>query len=196
MFIAGNTPVQIWVMAQLLPITCFPDFPGYDVGDDGSVGSYKHFTGVAGVYEIGPVRKLLKWRWINGYPAVKLSQDRRAVYLMVHRLVLETFVGPCPPGLEARHLDGDRSNPALFDRQGMVRLAWGTPLENAADRETHGTQLFGSRIHNHKLVESQVPQVRSMLRAGMGPSEIGRLFGVAANTICDLAAGRTWKRVV
>lgn len=41
----------------------------------------------------------------------------------VHRLVLETFIGPCPDGQEARHLDGDATNNRLEN------LAW-TPQSN------------------------------------------------------------------
>ena len=49
-----------------------------------------------------------------------------------HRLVLETFRGPCPPGQEARHLNGD----PLDNR--LVNLEWGTKAENTEDQFTHG----------------------------------------------------------
>lgn len=64
----------------------------------------------------------------------------------VHVLVLEAFVGPCPPGMEARHVhDRDPLNCCLWN------LAWGTKLENGSDRVRHGTtplldltgQVFG-----------------------------------------------------
>ena len=31
----------------------------------------------------------------------------------VHELVLESFRGPCPPGMKAVHLDGDKTNNKL-----------------------------------------------------------------------------------
>ena len=49
-----------------------------------------------------------------------------------HRLVLETFRGPCPPGQEARHLNGD----PLDNR--LENLEWGTKAENEEDKFTHG----------------------------------------------------------
>ncbi len=52
----------------------------------------------------------------------------------VHQLVLEAFVGPCPSGLECRHLDG---NP---DNNQLENLRWGTRLENMADKKLHGTE--------------------------------------------------------
>lgn len=48
--------------------------------------------------------------------------------LRVHRLVLEAFVGPCPPGMETRHLDSDPAHNCLRN------LCWGTKAENGADR--------------------------------------------------------------
>jgi HNH endonuclease len=42
----------------------------------------------------------------------------------VHRLVLETFIGPCPPGMECLHSDNDPSNNKLDN------LKWGTRSDN------------------------------------------------------------------
>lgn len=46
---------------------------------------------------------------------------------MLHRVVLETFVGPPPPGSYGRHLNDDRSDNRLEN------LAWGTPQDNVND---------------------------------------------------------------
>ena len=48
------------------------------------------------------------------------------------RLVLLAFVGPCPPGQEARHLNGN----SLDNR--AENLAWGTKAENTEDQFAHG----------------------------------------------------------
>jgi hypothetical protein len=53
----------------------------------------------------------------------------------VHRLVLAAFVGPCPDGMECRHLDGNPANNRIEN------LCWGTRAENNADRVRHGTGL-------------------------------------------------------
>jgi hypothetical protein len=72
----------------------------------------------------------------------------------VHRLVLEAFVGPCPPGLMGCHGNG---NPA--DNR-LENLRWDTAKGNAADSIRHGTCYFintkGRRTAcplGHKLVE-------------------------------------------
>jgi hypothetical protein len=43
------------------------------------------------------------------------------------------FQGPCPNGLEVRHLDGNRTNPKLNN------LKYGTRIENMQDAILHGT---------------------------------------------------------
>lgn len=52
---------------------------------------------------------------------------------MVHRLVLEAFVGPCPPGMECCHFDGDSTNNHLSN------LRWDTHSSNQFDRVRHRT---------------------------------------------------------
>lgn len=83
----------------------------------------------------------------NGYLRVSLSAKRARRVAFVHVLVLEAFVGPCPPGMEARHVhDRDPRNCCLWN------LAWGTDKQNGSDRVRHGStplkdltgQVFGS----------------------------------------------------
>jgi DNA-binding CsgD family transcriptional regulator len=58
---------------------------------------------------------------------------------LVHRVVLEAFIGPCPPGLQCRHLNG---NPA--DNR-LDNLCWGTPAQNTEDKRRHGTLMYGAQ---------------------------------------------------
>lgn len=58
----------------------------------------------------------------------------RIEFPMVHKLVLEAFVGPRPPGLEACHNDGDGMNNRL------TNLRWDTHKANMADQFRHGTK--------------------------------------------------------
>ena len=100
-----------------------PIQPGYFVSDDGSVWSAFR----------GRWRRLKPHPQSRGHCTVDLGKRNTR---FVHRLVLEAFVGPCPDGMECRHLDGNPGNNRLEN------LAWGTPKENAADSIRHGTSFF------------------------------------------------------
>lgn len=68
----------------------------------------------------------------NGYKQVALSMNNQAATKKVHRLVLEAFVGPCPPGMESLHGDDDPAN------NHVSNLRWGTHRENCIERESNG----------------------------------------------------------
>jgi len=72
------------------------------------------------------------------YLRVTLTKDGLSKRLMVHQLVLETFVGLRPAGMVARHFP----NRDVTDNR-AANLRWGTPTENQADRVAHGTSGYG-----------------------------------------------------
>jgi hypothetical protein len=86
-------------------------YPGYRVGDDGSV--WTCWRGKCPPYQSE------QWRQLKGRPSesgrlrVGLYINGRQRWLQVHRLVLEAFVGPCPEGMEGCHFP-DRGNVAEY----------------------------------------------------------------------------------
>lgn len=68
-------------------------------------------------------RRLKDWRHAGGYRQIELAGQN----YFVHQLVLLAFVGPCPPGLECRHLDDNPRNNRIDN------LAYGTHKENGSD---------------------------------------------------------------
>lgn len=75
------------------------------------------------------------------YYCVKLTSGKRAQPL-VHRLELETFVGPCPPGRISRHLNDNG-----LDNRWPENICWGSFEENFTDAvENNG--LHGWTIYN------------------------------------------------
>jgi hypothetical protein len=130
-----------------------PEF--YRVGSDGSLwGCQKPGRGAG---------RAGAWKSLKGqtrgerYRGFRIGVCGIAQELYAHHLVLETFVGPCPTGMECRHLNGDRSDNRL------ANLCWGTKVENAADRERHGTQPRGSKIPWSRLTEADIPVLRCRL---------------------------------
>ena len=114
-----------------------PEFPGYRVGNDGSAWT---------CWNLGNHKICGKWKKLrakpasHGYPTVGLHRDGKRHFRLVHRLVLQAFVGHCPKGMECRHLDGDQINNRLEN------LQWGTRTENMADMIRHGKSKKGSNL--------------------------------------------------
>jgi hypothetical protein len=71
---------------------------------------------------------------------VNFDDHGRVVKKFVHRLVLEAFIGPCPPGMEACHYpDPSRQN------NHVGNLRWDTKQENAHDRYRDRLPRTGKR---------------------------------------------------
>lgn len=125
--------------ARWLPVVGFEGL--YEVSDRGRVRSLPRRLSDGRRWK-GRILKLDRSDK-RGYLRVGLTAPgARPVHRMVHRLVLESFIGPCPPGLQCRHLNGKPPDCRL------VNLTWGTPSENALDRVRHGTWVNNNRFVN------------------------------------------------
>lgn len=177
---------------------------------------WKPVPGYEGVYEIssaGRVRRLAKeityvnrwgsettytksaleikpWAQRSGHLNIDLYRgDGSHERFRLHRMVLSTFVGPCPEGMVACHEDGDPTNNALSN------LRWDTPGNNFQDSVRHGTAYMGERQHMAKLREVDIPLIRNAYENGTSQSKIATEFGVCQRTISMIVTGRTWKAV-
>lgn len=120
---------------------------------------------------------------------VTLSKDGTRKSHPLHTVVLRAFAGPPPAGMECRHIDGDPDNNALGN------LKWGTPLENAADRDRHGTTARGERNAAAQLTEAQVREIKSQLGKYGAGKRLAREYGVSESIISGIRTGRTWSHV-
>lgn len=102
----------------------------------------------------------------------------------VHVLVATAFLGPRPPGLVVRHLDGSKSNNAA------TNLAYGTVIENMADARRHGAMVRGERSHLSKLTDDEARQILSMAKRGEPRKDIAHAFGVGVSTVDAIKSGR------
>ena len=139
------------------------------------LGSYHKLKG--GVRPDGYVKYMLK------------DSDEKKHLVPGHRLVLLAHVGPCPDGMETRHLNGIRSDNALSN------LRWGTHQENADDQRRHGTQSRGEGHGNAKLTERDVREIRRLRAGGEKLAGLGERFGVHNSMIHMIVNRQRWKHV-
>jgi hypothetical protein len=164
-------------------------FPGYCIGDDGSVWTCKKAAGTCWILSDRWKRKGSHPGGRSGHHYVYLSREGRAHILLVHRLVLEHFVGPCPDGCECCHGDGDPNNNHLNN------LRWDTAGSNHADRVRHGSSNRGDqRSGTAILTRSDVIRIKAMIGKRL-VKEIAAEFGVHPTTICNIKSGKTWSYV-
>lgn len=158
---------------------------------------WKSVVGYEGLYEIsdrGQVRnrhgRLMSLSFDkDGYRRISLSKKGKATNYCVHRLVLEAFVGPCPDGMECRHLDDVPGNNQLGN------LCWGTHARNIRDRDEAGKTCRGSRHHRAKLEPSDVLKIRELLRLKIPQRKIAQVFSVSYGAIRSIVEGRSWRAV-
>lgn len=173
-----------------------PGHPGYRVGDDGTVWSrwqkiskgkakgFTHFIGDGEWRRLAPNTDSRQ----SGHLRIRLVGGRR---IFVHRLVLETFVGPCPPRHVACHFP-DR-NPA---NNRLENLRWGTQEANRSDSVKHGTAICGEKTRTAKLTEHEVRQIRSEYAEGKTTQQqLADRYRVGLTTIWFVVNRGKWKHV-
>lgn len=160
---AGNTAIK-W--------TAVPGWPGFHVSLDGAI------RGPSG-------RSLSPMVSDSGHLYVLYRRDGVQKKLYVHRAVLMTYLGPCPPGMEGRHLDGNPANCCLFN------LDWGTRREQRQDDRRNGV------VRRPKDLTLNGTSVGVILRAKGKTSArvIGRCYGVSHTTILKIWRGERWQLI-
>ncbi len=122
------------------------------------------------------------------YERVWLKAHPRNRFVLVHILVLETFVGPRPtPGHECNHKNGiKRDNRAS-------NLEWATRSENI--RHAFASGLNRPSYGNRRLTPEQVVQIRSRHAAGETTVALAKSFGVHNSNVGLIVRRRTWQHV-
>ena len=166
-----------------------PGFEDYMVTQDGRVYS-KPRKDIRG--------HKMKGKWLKpqlgtgGYLAVNLYKDGKLCRKDIHRLVLETFVGSCPPGKECRHLN---SNPT--DNR-LENLRWDTKINNEHDKLANGTLPKGENHGQAKLTKGEVELIRELFisdpykRKLINQGDIAEMFDISEPTISRIKHSQRW----
>ncbi|QLF83526.1 HNH endonuclease [Gordonia phage RedWattleHog] len=130
-----------------LPVPGYEDL--YEVSDRGRVRSIPR-TDALGRRVAGGMRSTHTDD--HGRIRVTLNRDGGKKGHLVHHLVLEAFVGPCPDGLECCHWNGDASDNRL------ANLRWDTSAANKMDNVRNGTHHYARRAtcpNGHLLIDER-----------------------------------------
>lgn len=149
-----------------------PDWPGYAGDENGNV--YSRLPG-------RKPRTLKPWVKRCGHHCVSLRRDGKTHPMLVHRFILELFVGPCPEGMEGCH---GKEGPAV---NAVSNIRWDTRQENHKDRFRHG-----ERYGKQKMSPEQIDEAKRLRREGWTLKSIGERYGVTGSNIWAITKGRTW----
>lgn len=153
-----------------------PDYEGlYEIDVLGNIYSlnYRRKLGLRG--------QLKPWKHKYGYDIIALSKPglHKKKYT-IHQLVMLTFVGPRPEGMDIRHLNGDTSDSRLEN------LAYGTASENSIDMVYHQTNP------TQKLTPQQALDIFNDSRSNV---EIGFEYGITRTQVHYIKSGKQWSHL-
>jgi len=191
-------------MPSLEEDVCYATIPGasgYLIGTNGWLlsqlkkGPSKKGERLTGVWKKGSSNSTKRGSnsTFYGYVQTGLQMDNGLVrHVLMHCLVLEAFVGPCPKGMQCRHLDGNRKN------NNLSNLCWGTYKENGEDRKVHGTNMngpIGEAHGNAKISNEDTKTIFMLSNEGWSQSRIARKFNLHQCTVSRILNGVLRKRV-
>lgn len=172
----------------------YPYSVGYQVSNTVRFQTRRGITG-----RRGGINLLSYWKEVTPISSGQyliVAIDRKNCHL--GRVVLETFVGPCPDGMECCHGPRGKLDNALDN------VSWGTTYKNLVDdKRRDGTFREGEDCNFAELTNDDLPQIIDMInekhaqgyRKGLTYEQIGSVFGVTGMAIQDIAAGRNWKHL-
>lgn len=168
---------------------------------------WKPVVGYEGLYEVsdqGRVRgldrqdaigrpkkgKILKPVSTNGYLYASFTNSEgKAKKFLVHRVVLSSFIGPCPEGKEVCHRDGRRNNNRLDN------LKYGTKKENMEDAIEHGSLSGSDRSYFSRIPIASVIEAQALLNSGLSLEAITEKTSLSISDVRKAVYGTVYQRI-
>jgi len=152
---------------------------------------YNYFITKSGLVWSGFTNKWLSpFSNRDGYAEISLSKEGKQQTRLVHRLVLEAFVGPCPNGKVCRHLDGNPAN------NNLSNICWDTQSNNLKDKAKHNTVPWGETSPNHRLEKEEVQAIRYLyLKCGLTQKDIADRYDITQSHVSRLVNKNCWSRL-
>lgn len=127
----------------------------------------------------------------SGYLIVVLHKDGKPYAKLVHRIVMEAFVGPCQEDIWVNHRDGDKTNNFLSN------LEYTTISYN--HRHAYKTGLrskVGVNHHMASFIEADISIIRKRFKDGEKQKVIAADYNVSREAISHIVNRRTWAHIV
>lgn len=162
-----------------------PNFPDYSITKDGKVWSVPRIGTRGGWIKSFPGKT-------GGYICINLYFNNKKCQRKIHRLVLETYVGPCPIGMEGCH-----NNDIKTDNR-LENLRWDTKSANIKEAIIHGNHPAahqnGEKNPRANLTEVKVRVIRYLRKVARFPlKDIAWQFDVGIAAISKICIGKRWK---
>jgi len=165
------------------------DYPGYRVGDDGSVWTRK-MRGSRDGSLTNDWRRLKAYTDRRGAQHVTLCNGTKPKTRTVHSLVMFAFIGPRPSGMDICHNDGNPANNTVDN------LRWDTRKGNMADMIRHDRSTRGERHRLAVLTELQVIDIKRRSNSGAVGRMLAKEYGVSYAQISRIKNGIRWPHVL
>ena len=127
---------------------------------------------------------------MNGYLKVHLYKNGKGKIFMIHRIVMQAFVGKIPKGKQVNHKNGVKEDNRLEN------LEYVTCSENHKHAYNIGLKnQKGNKNNASKLTKKDVSVIKKRLVKGNFYKDIAIDYNVSVGTIGFIARRETWKHV-
>lgn len=171
-------------MPDVRPI---PFLDGYFASSDGRILSSRDGTGNGRVV---PLHAMAGYYDKDGYRHVSLRMAGRRTSKRwpIHRLVAVVFIGQPPtPQHQVRHLNSKR------DDNRAENLAWGTGVDNTADRMATGRRYCGRGNPNVRLSPAEVEAIRFEYEIGAASQDkLAAKYGIGQSQVSRIVRRQAW----
>jgi hypothetical protein len=145
---------------------------------------------------IAPIKgRILKPNMDDGYyyvslsiPGPKLGQWKMYTR-RIHRIIVEICHGPCPEGMECRHLNDDKTDNTPDN------VCWGTHKQNTKDAVKNGKILKGENHGRSTITEVDVKEIRKRYKICKNQSQVAREMKLNGQLVRKVIKRITWKHV-
>jgi hypothetical protein len=125
----------------------------------------------------------------DNYLHVTLCKNGKIKRRKIHHLILETFVGLCPDGMECCHNINNRQNNRLSN------LRWDTKSSNSRDSIRDGTHVdnSGEKNGSSKLTYNQILTIRRLYKTKYNQKELSNKFNISQSQISKIINFKLWR---